>query len=218
MHVLHVPFFHVRIYFNSRWVWAYAVVVSATIVFSLWFELYGFTIMIQGSTKLHNQMVRSVMRSPLKFFHMNPTGRILNRFAKDQGMVDDLLPNVFVEVMAILLLALGTIIFVILAVPPILPLFFILLYVFIKIRKKYVMSSREVKRYEGMTRSPIYAIFTENLKVTAPESATSLLLEHMDDLDCFSWILYHQYTWIEWLKFVGIGSSINQSIFCSKTV
>lgn len=121
--------------------------------------------MIQGSTKLHNQMVRSVMRSPLKFFHMNPTGRIVNRFAKDQGMVDDLLPNICVEVLAILVLSIGAITFVIIAVPPILPMFFILLLIFVKIRRKYVMSSREVKRYEGMTRSPIYAVFTENLKV-----------------------------------------------------
>lgn len=132
---------------------------------SLLFELFTFATMVRGSGKLHNQMLRSVVRSPLRFFHANPTGRIVNRFAKDQGQVDDLLPNLFVDVMALLALSIATIVLIIVAIPLIIPLFLILLVIFIKINKKYVMSSREVRRYEGMTRSPIYATFAENLKV-----------------------------------------------------
>ena len=39
-------------------------------------------------------LLPQVMRAPLSFFHTNPSGRILNRFSKDQGIVDDQLPQV----------------------------------------------------------------------------------------------------------------------------
>ncbi len=47
---------------------------------------------LQAATAMHNAMAYHVLRAPLSFFHTNPTGRVLNRFSKDQGQVDDLLP------------------------------------------------------------------------------------------------------------------------------
>lgn len=140
-------------------------ITACVIGIALFFEFFAFTSMVQGSTRLHNQMLSSAVRAPLSFFFANPTGRIVNRFAKDQGQVDDLLPNIYVEVMAILFLAAVTFVLVIVAIPPILLLFLVLLFAFAKVRKKYLMSSREIKRYEAMTRSPIYSTFAENLKV-----------------------------------------------------
>lgn len=38
-----------------------------------------------------------VLHAPLRFFHTNPTGRIVNRFSKDQGIVDEWLPQVLFD-------------------------------------------------------------------------------------------------------------------------
>lgn len=38
--------------------------------------------------------VHRVLRAPLAFFHTNPSGRVLNRFSKDQSMTDEVLPQV----------------------------------------------------------------------------------------------------------------------------
>ncbi|GMH35448.1 hypothetical protein BSKO_03316 [Bryopsis sp. KO-2023] len=149
---------------RSRWIGIYSAVTFSGIAFAILFGLLMFTSCIRGSSKLHNQMVARVMRSPLKFFHTNPTGRVVNRFSKDQGMVDELLPTVVIEVMAILTVTFGTLVLTGVAVPVIIPLFLIVLVIFMRVRRKYVVSSREVKRFEGTTRSPIYAIFSENLK------------------------------------------------------
>lgn len=50
-----------------------------------------------SSQKLHDVMFMSVLTAPMRFFDTNPSGRILNRFSKDMGAVDELLPKVILD-------------------------------------------------------------------------------------------------------------------------
>lgn len=43
---------------------------------------------LAAARKLHDKMLGSILRSPMSFFHANPVGRIINRFAKDTGDID----------------------------------------------------------------------------------------------------------------------------------
>ena len=56
---------------------------------------------------MHDQVVQHVLRAPLAFFHTNPTGRILNRLSKDQGIADDHLPQVAFDATQSLFLVAG---------------------------------------------------------------------------------------------------------------
>lgn len=49
-----------------------------------------------------------VFYAPLRFFHTNPTGRIVNRFSKDQGIVDEWLPQVLFDALQSSFMVLGT--------------------------------------------------------------------------------------------------------------
>ena len=83
-----------------------------------------FTICLKASIKLHDRMFKCVTRTPLLFFQTNPigmisnfqnlindgykiiflptnTGRILNRFSKDIGCIDNELPIMFMEVITV---------------------------------------------------------------------------------------------------------------------
>jgi ATP-binding cassette subfamily C (CFTR/MRP) protein 4 len=42
---------------------------------------------------MHDNMFAKVLRSKMIFFDTNPVGRVLNRFSKDIGLVDELLPD-----------------------------------------------------------------------------------------------------------------------------
>lgn len=61
-------------------------------------------------------------------------------------------------------MVLGVIVLISIAVPVILPVFVPLMMAFYYYRQYYVMTSREVKRWDAVSRSPVYASFSATLK------------------------------------------------------
>lgn len=52
---------------------------------------------IKVSTNMHNNMLKKILRTPMKFFHDNPPGRIVNRFIKDLGIMDETIPSILMD-------------------------------------------------------------------------------------------------------------------------
>ncbi|KAG6755110.1 hypothetical protein POTOM_040924 [Populus tomentosa] len=63
---------------------AWVVMVSVTLLNSCWL----ITTSLYAAKRLHDAMLNSILRAPMVFFHTNPLGRIINRFAKDLGDID----------------------------------------------------------------------------------------------------------------------------------
>jgi ATP-binding cassette subfamily C (CFTR/MRP) protein 1 len=118
---------------------------------------------LRAAKRLHDSMLRSILRAPMVFFHTNPLGRIINRFSKDLGDIDRNLA-VFVNMfMAQISQLLST--FVLIGVVSTMSLWAImpLLILFYAAYLYYQATSREVKRMDSITRSPVYAQFSEAL-------------------------------------------------------
>ncbi|CAG2104722.1 unnamed protein product, partial [Medioppia subpectinata] len=52
---------------------------------------------MRSSVNLYNRIFYALLRSPIHLFESSPIGRILNRFSKDTGIVDEELPSVAFE-------------------------------------------------------------------------------------------------------------------------
>ncbi|CAG9577085.1 unnamed protein product [Danaus chrysippus] len=134
------------------YIYAALIVVS---MFLTWNKLLVFyNTCIKASVVLHDTMFRGVTNAPMWFFHHNPSGRILNRFSKDMGQIDTLLPvalvdclGFFLEVIAIL--AVVCIVNWWLLLPTAVLAFLLHL-----MRSLYLYTSRELKRAEAIARSP----------------------------------------------------------------
>ena len=123
----------------------------------------SFSLLIKASRKLHDAMSAAVLRARIEFFDTQPLGRILNRFSADVGSNDDMLPTTWFDFAMCFFLCIGALIttlitlpYTLLAVPP-------LMWYFLWVRKIYVTTTRELKRLEGLARSPIYAMLGEAL-------------------------------------------------------
>lgn len=77
--------------------------VVALVVISLLRSFLFFSLAMRASTRLHNNMFAAITRAPMRFFHSNPSGRILNRFSKDMGAVDEVLPSALLDVLQVIL-------------------------------------------------------------------------------------------------------------------
>lgn len=146
---------------GRTWLLVYGAVTASIVVLAMARSLLFFGTAMAAATRLHEAAAAAVLRAPLAFFHANPAGRILNKFTKDQGILDDYLPGVVSDAAVSLLIVAGAFVLCAVAVPAVLLLFIPLAAAFAVINRRYLTTSREVKRQEAVTRSPVYAALAE---------------------------------------------------------
>ncbi|KAM1213164.1 hypothetical protein PS2_004614 [Malus domestica] len=133
--------------------------VTVTLTNSFWL----ITSSLRAARRLHDALLNAIMRAPMVFFHTNPTGRIINRFAKDLGDIDRGVAMVVNMFMGQVWQLFST--FVLIGIVSTISLWAImpLLILFYAAYLFYQSTSREVKRLDSISRSPVYAQFGEAL-------------------------------------------------------
>ncbi|KUI60128.1 Metal resistance protein YCF1 [Cytospora mali] len=118
---------------------------------------------IEASRKLHERMAKAIFRSPMSFFDTTPAGRILNRFSSDIYRVDEVLARTFNMLFVNVAKSGFTLAVISFTTPAFIGLIIPMSVMYIWIQRYYLRTSRELKRLDSVSRSPIYAHFQESL-------------------------------------------------------
>ncbi|UJR06718.1 hypothetical protein I4U23_011005 [Adineta vaga] len=146
----------------SCYAYIYLGAISFTFIIAIIRVGFGYYIMLRGSTYLHNGMLKGMLYTSLRFFESNPSGRILNRASKDQQVLDQSLPLALIDTMQYLLMIIGSITIIGRTNPWVLLILIPLIPSVLWLRRFYLCSSRQLKRLESVTRSPIYTLFSSS--------------------------------------------------------
>jgi ATP-binding cassette subfamily C (CFTR/MRP) protein 1 len=123
---------------------------------------------LRASKKMHDDLTESILRAPVSFFDITPTGRILNRFAADMDKVDLELTQSLSQGVSTVFSVLGAIGAIIAAtngtfLVPLIPIG----YLYYLIQKWFRKTSTELQRINSIANSPIFADFSQTLSGTS---------------------------------------------------
>ncbi|XP_021067908.1 canalicular multispecific organic anion transporter 2 [Mus pahari] len=122
---------------------------------------------IQAARLLHEALLHNKIRSPQSFFDTTPSGRILNRFSKDIYVIDEVLAPTILMLFNSFFTSISTIVVIVASTPLFMVVVLPLAVLYGFVQRFYVATSRQLKRLESISRSPIFSHFSETVMGTS---------------------------------------------------
>ena len=164
-----------------------------------------------SSKKMLHRAIYRALRAPMSFFDTTPLGRITNRFSRDVDVMDNNLTDairMYLLTLAMILSVFSLIIayfhYFAIALGP-------LFLLFLFSASYYRASAREMKRFESVLRSNVFAKFSEGLSGTACIRAYGLgdrfivnIREAIDEMNSAYYLTFANQRWLSTrLDFIG---------------
>ncbi|CAK7564171.1 MAG: ATP-binding cassette transporter yor1 [Sporothrix epigloea] len=190
-------------YKTGVYVGVYAALGAAQAILTFCFMISLSICGTRASKVMLRQAISRVLRAPMSFFDTTPIGRITNRFSRDVDVMD----NTLSDAMRMYFLSVGSIISVFSLIIAFFHYFAIalvpLLCIFFFATSFYRASAREVKRFESVLRSNVFAKFGEGLSGVACIRAYGLrdyfladLREAIDDMNSAYYLTFSNQRWL----------------------
>ncbi|RHY26039.1 hypothetical protein DYB32_007990 [Aphanomyces invadans] len=142
--------------------WYYLMIAISSLVLYYGRSIYVLFVAIACSRSLHAKVFQAVVSAPVPtFFDVTPMGRILNRFSSDLDQVDSMLPFFGMMVLQFLFMIFAILIVCAGSTPWILIAYVPIAFLFKWLQQYYNVSSAELKRMDGIARSPVVTLVGE---------------------------------------------------------
>ncbi|CAG9858693.1 unnamed protein product [Phyllotreta striolata] len=148
-----------------------------------------------SSINLHTDIFRRLLQAPMRFFDVNPSGRILNRFSKDMGAVDEVLPRVFMLSAQVVLVMCGILVNISISNTYFIIAMVFLLAIFYICSKFFIATTKALKHIEGIAKSPVFSHINSTLggvtTIRASKTEDALIdeFDQHQDVHTASWFL-----------------------------
>ncbi|KAJ6476005.1 P-loop containing nucleoside triphosphate hydrolase protein [Mycena vitilis] len=142
------------------WVAGYGAIVATTLcLMGITLLYFGYTLSGFTAPHIHGAELSGIMGSPISWITKNPVGKILNRFSQDIQVADQEFPFAFLNFSINVLSMMGTFVFIVMATPLLgfaIPPLLVLGAYFLKF---YLSTSKQFRRLESASKSPLYTLF-----------------------------------------------------------
>ncbi|KAH3670504.1 hypothetical protein OGAPHI_001019, partial [Ogataea philodendri] len=192
----HGTMFYIAIYAAIGFLYA------GFIVFRLLLCFYGG---INVSKKMFGELLNKVLHARLRFFDQTPIGRIMNRFSKDIEGIDQELAPCADSFLDCLISCLTILVMICVVTPGFIFAALIIFALYVAVGALYLTLSRDLKRFESITKSPIHQHFSETLAgmttIRAYGEERRFLRQNLDKIDANNRPFW--YVWVNnrWLAY-----------------
>ncbi|XP_026281245.2 multidrug resistance-associated protein 1 isoform X2 [Frankliniella occidentalis] len=118
---------------------------------------------LNAATILHHHLLQSIIRLPMMFFDVTPIGRILSRFSTDVNTLDLTMPGIITMFLSGFFRVIATLVVISYSTPLFIAVILPVGILYYFVQRFYVATSRQLKRLESVSRSPIYSHFGESI-------------------------------------------------------
>ncbi|KAJ7747834.1 P-loop containing nucleoside triphosphate hydrolase protein [Mycena metata] len=144
----------------ALWVGVYGIIVAAQLsLMGMTLQYYAYTLSRFAAPHIHGAELSGVMGSPISWVIKNAVGKILNRFSQDIQVADQEFPWAFLIFGANFIGLLGTFVFITMATPLLafaVPPLAVGAWYLVKF---YLATSKQFRRLESASKSPLYSLF-----------------------------------------------------------
>ncbi|KAI0657587.1 multidrug resistance-associated ABC transporter [Cubamyces menziesii] len=167
------PYFYIGVY---------AAIALSTGLVNIAGVITQYTGALRASRILFERLLRTVVRATMRWHDVTPQGRMLNRFSKDVETIDTSLAGTLQSVNSSLALFMVSMVTVVVVFPLFLFPAIILGYLYRRTALTFLHTSRDLRRIESNTRSPVFANFSELLEGIVTVRAFGAEQRFLDDL------------------------------------
>ncbi|KAG0337645.1 hypothetical protein BG000_005188, partial [Podila horticola] len=185
------------------------------LIFAAGTNLYTILGGLAASRVLHERLLHKVIRAKVRFYDTTPIGRIVNRFSSDISTVDEEVSMGINGLFSSFVTILGIIVIISANMTAFLIPAVFIMGVYAVIGSLYVPISRDLKRLNSNSRSPILNHFNETLNGLATIRAygferqfLSKNLTNLDDNNRTFFLLWSTNRWLHWRVDVA-GASVS---------
>lgn len=139
----------------------YATIAMCALCMAYWSDRLSTMTVIRAANRIHKRAFKAVIASPLRYFDVNPSGRILNRFSIDLERIESSLSRHISRYLDAILNMIFKIGFICWNIPAMTFAAIPTLFAYSKFFLFTQPASRDIARLSSISRSPMFAFFRE---------------------------------------------------------